>query len=189
MKKEACDYYEATFTMAGLNHTRCVGEENLGWTKGVLSNGIPFEAELWMMKGDLTLCVMMPEIFQSRQKGTGKNVEELDIEDNSDFVLKEESCILKIGMIDRGYTQDFDTIVNYVEYLEEFGLVEFVDRYRNGMVHFFTDCEGNNIASVIITLNEKGDIYAETPLVFRNFPGTEPRVLMYKKCTFDIIVL
>lgn len=53
MSFEEKNYYESIYPMAGLNHSECIGSENLGWTKGVLSDGVPFEAEMWMMDGRL----------------------------------------------------------------------------------------------------------------------------------------
>ena len=64
MSFEEKNYYESIYPMAGLNHSECIGSENLGWTKGVLSDGVPFEAEMWMMDGRLVLCVVLPELFK-----------------------------------------------------------------------------------------------------------------------------
>lgn len=178
MREKERKYYEAAYTMAGLNHTECVGEENLGWTKGVLSDGVPFEAELWLMDEELTLCVMLPDIFKTDNDETSQEAGECKRGKRQE---RQESCVLKIGTFDRGYAQDFHTIIKYVEYLEESQLVEFCGERRNGAVHLFRDKEGNDIAGIIITLNEAGDIFAETPLVFKSFQTGNQRIFMYKK--------
>ena len=171
-------FYESSYKMSGLNHTEEVSVENIGWTHGVLSNGVPFEAELWVMDNELTICIIIPEIFKCDDE-----IEyECDVEENEVFEdERTESSILKIGTYDRGYVTDHALIIKYVEYLEEFGLITFLSNHRNGGVHLLRDREGNNIVAVMITLCTIKQAYAETPLVFKGFKNNQQRLFMYKK--------
>ena len=86
-----------------------------------------------------------------------------------------------MGTIDRGFSEDYNVIISFVEYLEEFQVVNFHGEYRNGAVHLLEDKEGNHIVGVIITLKENGEVFADTPLVFKNFDNRCNKIVMYNK--------
>lgn len=166
--------------MAGLNHTKDVGNENIGWTRGVMDDGVPFEAEMWLMNDELVVSIMMPEMFTDSRSTC--DLEEDDFGEES-IQRCQESSILKIGMVDRGFVTDIVVVQLYVEYLVNNGIIHFLNKYENGAVHLLTDKEKNNIAGVIITLNSHGEVWAETSLIFQNFPGWKKRMVMYRSCT------
>lgn len=181
MSFEEKNYYESIYPMAGLNHSECIGSENLGWTKGVLSDGVPFEAEMWMMDGRLVLCVVLPELFKEEMVEDQNVVEVIEHSKETRAFEQLDSGVLKMGTKDRGFSEDYNVIISFVEYLEEFQVVNFHGEYRNGAVHLLEDKEGNHIVGVIITLKENGEVFADTPLVFKNFDNRCNKIVMYNK--------
>ena len=174
-------YYESVHPMAELNHSECIESENLGWTKGVLSDGVPFEAEIWMRDGRLTLCVVLPEIFKEESTEDKNVVEVVEHSRETSTFEQLDSGVLKMGTVDRGFSEDYNVIISFVEYLEEFRVVNFHGEYRNGAVHLLEDKAGNPLAGVIITLKENGEVLADTPLVFKDFNKGCNRIVMYNK--------
>jgi hypothetical protein len=191
------NYYESRYVMEGLNHSLCIGKENLGWTSGILSNGVPFEAELWVFDQELCMSVMMPEFMSTpleadEQADADMDVNvDMDIDNDIDQDLEDhtvvssyeriESGLLKVGLFDRGTVYDNLTVIQYVEFLEKFGLIAFCGEEYNGGVHLYRDKAGNPIVEVIITLISQGEHCAETPLIFQSFGNGPKRFFMYKK--------
>lgn len=172
-------FYESDYELPKLNHHLNVGEENIGWTWGVMANGVPFEAELWVKNGEVNISVFLPEIILK--------VEYEDPDQTSHDVtilpgkLKEGCGILKVGLMDRGYVTDYDTVITYVDFLEEYELIEFYGGERNGKIHRFCDKEGNETVEVMVALNTEEGFIGETPLVFRPFGTKSDHFVMYKK--------
>lgn len=174
-------YYESRYAMEQLNHSECVDHDNIGWTSGVLVNGIPFEAELWVMDNELSMSVMIPEVL-SEQLESSEQIE-FNMEDNTviSCCARIENGVLKVGLDDVGIVYDDEVIIRYVEFLEEFGLVTFCGEEYNGGGHRYRDKSGNHIIEVIVTLNSNGKTFAETPLAFRGFGENKHSFFMYKK--------
>ena len=61
--------------------------------------------------------------------------------------------------------------MQYVDYLKENGIVEFIGGMENGTVFYVTDIEGKDLVYVTVTLAEQETIFAKTPLHFREFPN------------------
>ncbi len=168
------------------NHTVEIGKENLGYTQGIMMDGVPFEAELWTNDTETCVSFILPEEvleIQDDDEEEGLWLEEVPYEekgvpDNTveGIELSKESAdysVLDIGMVDRGYINEVDVIEEYVSYLEDMGLLEYTTKLRNGTLRFLTDVEGHNVVCVIISLLIDGEVQARTPLNFRAFPGRE----------------
>ena len=65
-------YEEATMDFPVCNHIKFVNENNLGYIQGIMSNGLPFEAELWLLNGIMNLSVIMPDVINL--ESTRKNL-------------------------------------------------------------------------------------------------------------------
>ena len=159
-------YFEAEYEMAGLNHRVGICDANLGWTRGIFEDGVPFEAELWEEDNDLNLCVIIPEVFEIGEKK--KRICEQGLK-KTEGVFYMDKSVLKIGTTDLGDVDDIDVVIQYVEYLETFEVVSFLDNYRNGAIRLLQDSEGNNLVSIIIGLNIGDEVCAECSLNFRGF--------------------
>lgn len=159
-------YFEAEYDMAGLNHRVGICDSNLGWTRGIFEDGVPFEAELWEEDEDLNLCVIILEIFEIEEKK--KRIPEQGLKKTEDLFHMDKS-VLKIGTTDLGYVDDIDVVIQYVEYLEMFEVISFLDNYRNGAIRLLQDSEGNNLVRIIIGLNIGDEACAECFLDFRRF--------------------
>lgn len=159
-------YFEAEYEMAGLNHRVGICDSNLGWTRGIFEDGVPFEAELWSEDEELNLCVIVPEIFRiekSKKVTFEQNVGEI----KDGFCI--DKSVLKIGTTDCGYVDDMNVVIQYVEYLETFEVVSFLDNYRNGAIRLLQDPEGNDLVCIVIGLNIGDEVCAECLLNFREF--------------------
>lgn len=159
-------YFEAEYEMAGLNHRVGIRDWNLGWTRGIFEDGVPFEAELWSEDEELNLCVIIPEILrieESKKITLEQNVGEI----KGGFCM--DRSVLKIGTTDCGYVDDMDVVIRYVEYLENYEVVSFLDNYRNGAVRLLQDLEGNDLVCIVIGLNIEDEVCAECFLNFREF--------------------
>lgn len=159
-------YFEAEYEMTGLNHRVGIRDSNLGWTRGIFEDGVPFEAELWEEDEDLNLCVIIPEIFEIEEKK--KWIPEQGLK-KTEGVFHMDKSVLKIGTTDLGDVDDIDVVIQYVEYLEMFEVVSFLDNYRNGAIRLLQDSEGNNLVSIIIGLNIGDEACVECFLNFRRF--------------------
>lgn len=152
------------------NHQELVEVENLGYIQGLFSDGIPYEAELYARDDLLSMAIIMPELC-SRENGileseAGGVTEYDSVYDDSEFVLA-------IGMVDRGYETDIRVVDWYISYLEEMGMLDFWTKYRNGVIQYLTDINGNDYVEIFITLMVGNDILATTPVVeceFKEFP-------------------
>jgi hypothetical protein len=151
----------------------------MGFARGVTISGVPFEAEVTSKDDVTTLAIMIPAIFNDaradkdrKQDATGADnritamhydVESLDY------------TVLDIGMIDDGIEENDDIMTDYVGFLIETGLVEYVSNMVNGTVLYRIDALGNNLAKIMITMQDGDDVWAYTDLLFEDFPANKDR--------------
>lgn len=171
-------YVEAKYPVPICNHTAQVGKENLGYTQGVLSDGTPFEAELWENSiGTRSMSILLPErpefCSEERSALNAGNVTGIQWQHE-----KADDCsILPLGMVIREESLPISELEAYTAYLERMGLLHFVSPLRNGCLRALTDTEGHDLIWDIVTLSEDGELRAETPLTFRPFPNQPERQL------------
>jgi uncharacterized protein (TIGR02452 family) len=172
-------FFQSDYDYPVCNHTEGVTEANMGFARGVTISGVPFEAEVTSKDDVTTLAIMIPAIFNDaradkdrKQDATGADnritamhydVESLDY------------TVLDIGMIDDGIEENDDIMTDYVEFLIETGLVEYVSNMVNGTVLYRIDALGNNLAKIMITMQDGDDVWAYTDLLFEDFPANKDR--------------
>ncbi len=174
---DSCQYSEKSYILACrtfpvCNHVRDIDKHNIGFAQGIFTDGTPFEAELWTDDDDnKNLTVVMPVFKQISEKTI--TLSNSDTSTNViPFCLKtefEDNSVLHIGMTDDGYEDDSAISHSYSEYLEEMGILRFVDCRRNCCVEYSTDIAGNDLAVIHTLLSSKDDVIAETDLKFRPF--------------------
>ncbi len=177
---ESPSFYQASSGLPICNYTECVSQDNLGYVQGILKNGVPFEAELWKNELSVNISVIIPELFYV----SDKNSNPLKKDNLLGFHNQVESMhngVLTIGMVDGGISTELDVTMQYVDYLKDNGLVEFVCGMENGAVFYVTDIEGKDLVYVTVTLSEQEKVFAKTPLKFMDFPN-QP-----KKRTISIV--
>ena len=162
-------YIEMAKNFPACNHIQMVGKENIGYTQGVMANGIPFEAELWLYKDCLNVSFVFPEVFKineiEKNQLTSGNVTGY----HSQFEGT-AAGVLTIGMVDRGYIDDVDATIEYVTFLKDNGLLFFKTEIENGVVQLVTDINGEDLAHVTVLLKDENETLASTPLCFKDFP-------------------
>ena len=151
------------------NHSSEITKENIGYVQGVFSDGVPFEAELWMCDGSMNVSFVFPELWPKEENQ--EYLKEGNVLGFHDNVARTNCGVLTIGMVDNGMVSDVNATIAYIEYLKNKGVLEFVSSMENGAVLLVTDIEGNDLAHVIVTLNEDGETLAKTPLCFHDFPN------------------
>lgn len=174
---------EMTSSFPVCNHTEGVGPENIGYSQGVLSDGTPYEAELWNNReGGQSLTVLIPvqnfalsghiaEIQENRKENTlndlaaGKKEEDMELPS----ISSSDCGVLAIGMVEDGEEDDITVTFQYVEYLAAAGILRFTGEIRNGFVGYMIDISGTELAYIIVTLSVRGRTDAETNLHFRPF--------------------
>jgi hypothetical protein len=172
-------FFQSDYDYPVCNHTEGVTEANMGFARGVTISGVPFEAEVTSKDDVTTLAIMIPAIFNDaradmdrKQDATGANnritamhydVESLDY------------TVLDIGMINDGIEENDDIMTDYVEFLIETGLVEYVSNMVNGTVLYRIDALGNSLAKILITMQDGDDVWAYTDLLFEDFPANKDR--------------
>lgn len=167
---ESPAYYEVTSGFPICNHTECVSKENIGYVQGIMKSGVPFEAELWENENGKNISVVMPELFIN----PGKESNPLTADNLVGFHNQVEDIhngVLTIGMVDGGINTELNVTIQYVDYLKDNGIIEFVGGMENGSVFYVTDVEGKELVYVTITLSEQEKIFAKTPLHFMEFPN------------------
>ena len=167
-------YEEASMDFPVCNHTRYVDDENLGYVQGILSGGIPFEAELWQTNGIMNLSVIIPEIIKS-DKQQENLLNDGNITGFHNEVNAVNGGVLAIGMVDRGIVDDINVIIEYVSLLKDHDIVEFESDMENGAVQLLTDVNGNDFAQIMIMLEAEDELLAMTELEFRDFPNQKKK--------------
>lgn len=156
------------------NHTQEIDASNLGFCQGIVSDGNPFEAELWENEEEKALTVILPELEIPVQKTNSLGESSNVVGFKTDYPY-EDGSVLWIGMVNNGQEHDDEIVQFYVDYLKESGLIEFAGDMENGAVIYCTDIAGSNLVNVTIALEEKGHILAETDLKFTPFFGSEKK--------------
>lgn len=177
---ESPAFYQATSGLPICNHTESVSNDNLGYVQGITKSGVPFEAELWKNETSVNMSVVLQELFGV----TDKKSNPLKKDNLMGFHNQVEDIhngVLTIGMVDDGINTELGVTMQYVDYLKDNGLVEFVGGMENGAVFYVTDVEGKDLVYVTVTLSEQEKTFAKTPLHFMEFPN-QP-----KKRTISIV--
>lgn len=172
-------YYTTKYDFPVTNHLKNVSGGNIGWIRGVMSDELPFEAEMWQKGDAVDVGFIIPAIYSdnssinpydtSQNEKIAKENKAKGISYFSREVESWDSGILIIGMVDEGYEEDPFVLQNYVEILENNGLIELNSDLYNGYVQYVTDSLGNEFARVIITLKDTNGEYATCPLFFEKF--------------------
>ena len=179
-------YMTTTYDFPVSNHIKCVDKRNLGFVRGIMEYDIPVEAEIWKAKDELNIAFILPSVFDvsDGENETEKSFNPYDTTEREALYqeLKEEKItplsyeregqdlgVLPIGMIDEGYEGDPFVTQNYVELLENSELIDFGSELYNGTVQYLIDVEGNSFARIIICLSDKDNVWATTPIHFKEF--------------------
>ncbi len=171
--KAPVGYYTSKYEYPVCNHTDGVTEINIGYVKGITAGGVPFEAELFEKEESMTMAVIMPAIYNDIYED--KEDEELsdDSTNITDMHYEEkfyDYSVLDMGMVDDMMEENLDVVKNYVNFLENNGIVTFASNLLNGTVFYRVDVLGNDLVKVLITMREGGDFWAYTDLDFKEFP-------------------
>lgn len=172
-------YYTTKYDFPVTNHFENVSDDNIGWIRGVMSDELPFEAEIWKKDEEVDVAFIIPAIYseddkinpydttnneriakESKVKGITYYTDQADMWDGG---------ILAIGMVDEGYEEDPFVLQNYVEILENNELIEFNTDLYNGIVQYVIDSCGNEFARIVITLEDSYNSFATCPLFFEEF--------------------
>ena len=153
------------------NHKQFLDKNNLGYCQGILTDGMPFEAELYECELGQGIAIIMPLINENNEKRydsvnaptVQRKVIEFPME--SGFI---DASILDIGMVDHGEAGESE-VHKYVNYFVDNDLVRFTTDIYNGAGWYRTDILGNDLIKIVITLSENGQIFADTNLNFRGF--------------------
>lgn len=172
-------YYTTKYDFPVTNHNLKVNEENIGWIRGIMSDDLPFEAEKWQKGKEVDVCFIIPAIYSEDDDinpydTTEKEKLHADNKENGISGFKYEvdmwdGGILAIGMVDEGYEEDPFVLQNYVEILENNGLIEYTSDLYNGYVQYVVDVAGNEFARIVVTLEDENGFYASCPLFFERF--------------------
>ena len=164
------------------NHRECVTKDNIGYVQGILANNRPFEAELFLGNNECSIGLIMPVIDEIESMVNNDKVHNTSLINNENsnvlgFVRQAETLdngILPIGMVEIGDTDDLVIISQYVEFLEDMGVIKFLSSERNGYVEYYRDIQGSNLVRVVVTLQyENGEVVVTTPFMFRRFGSGE----------------
>ena len=174
-------YYKLDYDMPLCNHKECMSDSHLGFAKGITYDGVPFEAELTQHGKTKTLCVIMPAIFYSSPIKV-----DLEKENKEDSNIVEipgveeyDVSILDIGMVDEGVEDDISVIIKYVDFLIEHEILSFLSNLYNGTVMYRVDELGNELAKILISLEDEEGVLAYTNLSFnrKGISKTEMKVV------------
>ena len=175
---EEYKFMEANSSFPICNHTQFVDQNNIGFVQGIMSDGTPFEAELWCNELGLSVSFVMPDKVQHQR--AKKELVEGNVIGFHNQEQREHQGILTIGMVDDGICEDMDETISYVDYLESNGLISFTGNMRNGVIFYVTDIEGKELVYSTITL-EEDTVFATTPLNFIRFVNQGGKVITFWK--------
>ncbi len=166
-------YYTSKYEYPLCNHTEGVTERNIGYTKGITANGVPFEAELFEKEEVLTMAVIIPAIFNDayevREEEEYLN-EQTELLGMHYKVKSFDYSVLDIGMVDDIMEENIEIVRDYVDFLVHNKIVSFASDLLNGAVMYRVDRLGNNLAKILITMCEGEEFLAYTDLDFGEFP-------------------
>lgn len=163
-------HYEAP----SCNHICGITSKNKGYTQDTTYDGIPFEAEIWTNgKRETCMTVVLPDLqFAGEQPSFRPPFEDVELGDHR-YAYPDEEESRNFGILTRRMAFDcaeksYAVILDYLTFLEDNDLVQFLGNAKNGYVEYLVDREGNRVASVIITLKGEG-CRAMTQLRFTPF--------------------
>lgn len=159
---------------------------NIGYSVGITSNGVPYEAELWHDDKCLCIGVVVPFIKEFGEMNTEpvpKNAlpkvvnfgraKEAKEKESTDNIEGPDFSMLCVGMIDDGVEVELDTVKNYVEFLVEEKIVDFTSEIYHGAVKYRVNVAGHSVAEIMIVLKDGVDLIAVTNLEYKDFPNTK----------------
>lgn len=158
------------------NHKVEIGEENLGYTQGILDDGTYYEAELWVWDGCTNVSIILPEKqeYVPDNSFLARKTEE-KIVDAGELTCAAEASdrsVLIQGMAIREESLCYEETSRYVDYLENMGLIEFPSQLRNGSASAYTDVLGNSVVQIIVTLDDpEYGVMANSRMHFAPFAG------------------
>lgn len=157
------NYYIAKYDFPICNHTEGITSHNLGYTMGITSDGVPFEAEIFEGDESLILSVIMPDIYEDEKV-------EADTSNIIGFTYDVDywdDSMLDYGMVDDGQIEDEKIVKKYVEFLENSDIISFSSNIYNGTVMRRVDIAGNKFVKVLVTLvdDENEWCYTNIPLI------------------------
>jgi len=175
-------FAEAILPVPVCNHSGA-GSDNIGYTVGIFSDGVPFEAEYWKSGEVFSVGFIMPYIerFHDCEGNILKNGNLLGFATGEQLIDKTVLCD---GMVDEGEEESIEVIQKYVDYLCDMGAVEYCTDMFNGTVQYLIDILGNSLVNVKITLRDSNGEYAKSSLKFRTFPNSATKE---KKPRFEVI--
>lgn len=165
------NFYETRYDFPMCNHTEGVSENNIGYSIGITEDGIPFEAEAFLVGDMMVMAVVLPDLLEDIVKRDVKTVA-ANVIGFREEAEQEDLSVLDIGMVDDGEETDLSVTKKYVEFLLERDIFEYTSNLLNGAVEYRTDILGNRLVKVIITLSENDTYRAYTTLDFRSFQKT-----------------
>lgn len=187
--KEKCDsnftdyFFEGYKDFPICNHVQNIGPENIGYTTGMTSIGLPFEVEVYCYgKGNelqKELAIIMPDCYAEEDDCNSEfcSMEAKKLEDDTNITAFSgemeivDYSVLSVGMIERGQEESFAIIQWYLDYIEALGIVRFKGNMRNCAVFYYTDIYGNDLVQIKTGLIMNGKVEAETDIQFRDFPN------------------
>lgn len=170
-KPERPGYFQSRFPMIFCNHSISdVSKNNLGYTYGVTVDQIPFEAELWKTDNSRSVTFYLPEIKEFNDLYGEPLIDQSTGTQSFHFSKTVSGCmVLMTGMVDRGMIDSLAVLDSYTELLVESGLINFPTNMLNAAGFLLTDIAGNDLVGIAITLEEDGDVFAETSLSWISF--------------------
>lgn len=163
-------YLESEYPFPVCNHTEEIDEANIGYTCGMFSCCIPFEAELWQDDeyGTKHLTIVIPEELGNIADALAASGEPPRRQGSTTGW----KSALTIGMIDReieGTQDEHDYYMFEITYAE---IIKMRGDRIDILLRYLTDLGGNNVVALDITLERNGIVFADTELNFRSFPRT-----------------
>lgn len=175
-------YFEAGIPVPICNHNPELVEAcNVGYTTGIISDGTPFEAEIWEENDKVGLSIFLPlyplgiQEYIEKHKAKERDRKELVVDGEKlvDHMLEDImeyswASVLAQGMEEYSVDTDNDVII-YANYLEKAGIFKYTTKVCNGVLHFLTDLVGNRIVCLDVLLMQDGTQLAGTNLKFNLF--------------------
>ncbi len=162
MKKDMRDYQQFRLPFPVCNHMVGISKKNLGYTQGMMSDGVPFEAEIIHDENETNLSIIIPF-----------NPGQIDERIISEVILDAEPLelgyVLTKNMKFVGRIDDTDFIIGSLEYIENCGLIAFTGQYHNGYVEYYTDKNGTDLIMISVMLEGELGVVCETELDFIPF--------------------
>lgn len=181
-EEDASSYVEAIFPAPSCNHTLKDPENQdfIGYTTGILSYGIPFEAEVWCTEGVTSMAVVMARLDRFKNENFVENVSDIEDEvvvefskDENDLAKRTWATVLTDGMTNAKEEPNETEKTNYLVLLNDCGILDYKTKNIYGYVQALVDLEGNECIALIANLHDEVMTWAETGLGFRPLPGTK----------------